>query len=103
MGSEYAHRCAQNAENCLGLFFSEQNHKDGDKFLRHNVRVTGDETWVSYVNVESKEQSKQWTHTHSPNKPRNFKQKLPARKLMTAVLWDRKGVLMVEFCNKGPQ
>jgi hypothetical protein len=34
------------------------------------------------VNVETKEQSKQWLHTHSPNKPKKFKQTLSARKLM---------------------
>jgi hypothetical protein len=34
------------------------------------------------VNVETKEQSKQWMHTHSPNKPIKFKQTLSARKLM---------------------
>jgi hypothetical protein len=33
-----------------------------------------DETWVSFVNVEIKEQSKQSMHTHSPNKPKKFKQ-----------------------------
>jgi hypothetical protein len=39
--------------------FSERYHKDGDEFLNHIVRVTGDEIWVSFVNVEIKEQSKQ--------------------------------------------
>jgi hypothetical protein len=51
--------------------------------------VTGDETWVSFVNVETKEQSKQWMRTHSPNKPKKFK-KMSARKLMASVFWDRK-------------
>jgi histone-lysine N-methyltransferase SETMAR len=76
--------------------FLEQFHKDGDQFLNHIVRVTGDETWVSFVNVETKEQSKQWMHTHSPNKPKKFKQ-MSASRLMAAVFWDRKGVLMVGF------
>jgi hypothetical protein len=48
------------------------------------------------VNIETKEQSKLWMHTHSPNKPKEFKQ-LPSRKLMATVFWDRKGVMMVEF------
>jgi hypothetical protein len=43
--------------------FSERYHKDGDEFLNHIVRVTGDETWVSFVNAETKEWSKQWMHT----------------------------------------
>jgi exosome complex RNA-binding protein Csl4 len=52
------------------LTFLERNHKDGDEFLNRIVRVTGDETWVSIVNVETNEQSKQWMHTHSPNMPK---------------------------------
>jgi hypothetical protein len=51
--------------------FLERYHKDGDEFLNHIVGVTGDETWVSFMNVETKEQSKQWMHTHSPNNPKS--------------------------------
>jgi hypothetical protein len=43
--------------------FLEQYHKDGDEFLSHIVQVTGDETWVSFVDVETKEQLNQWMHT----------------------------------------
>jgi len=28
--------------------------------------VTGDETWISYTNIESKRQSMQWSHSSSP-------------------------------------
>jgi hypothetical protein len=52
-----------------GLTFLELYHEDDCDFLNHNVRVAGDETCVSFVNVETKEQSKQWMRTHSPNKP----------------------------------
>jgi hypothetical protein len=52
------------------------------------------------VNVESKEQSEQWMHTHSPNNLKKFKQ-MSARELMAAVLWDRIGVLMVEYMQQG--
>jgi hypothetical protein len=34
------------------LTYFEQYHKYGYEFLNHIVRVTGDETWVSFVNVE---------------------------------------------------
>jgi hypothetical protein len=61
-----------NAENGFGFDFLERYHKDGDAFLNHIIRITGDETWVSFVNVETKEQSKQWMHTHSPNKPESL-------------------------------
>jgi hypothetical protein len=67
----------------------------------HIVRVTGDETWVSFVNVKTKEQSKQWVHAHSPNKPKKFKKRLFVRKLIAAVFWDRKGMLMMEFMQQG--
>jgi hypothetical protein len=82
------------------LTLLERYYKNGDEFLNHIVWVTGDETWVSSVNVETKEQSKQWMHTHSPNKPKKFKQMLPARNLMTTVFWDRKGILTVKFMQQ---
>jgi hypothetical protein len=53
----------------LTFEFLEQYHID-EEFLDHIIQVTSDETWVSFVNVETKEQSKQWMHTHSPNKPK---------------------------------
>jgi hypothetical protein len=53
MGSENAHGCVQNAGNGLGFDFLERCHKDGDEILNHIVRVTGDETWVSFVKVET--------------------------------------------------
>jgi CRISPR/Cas system CMR-associated protein Cmr1 (group 7 of RAMP superfamily) len=68
-----------------------------NEFLSHIVQVTGDEPRISFMNVETKEQSKQWMHTYSPNTPKKLKQTLSARKLMATVFWDRKGVLMVEF------
>jgi hypothetical protein len=52
------------------------------------------------VNVEAKDHSKQWMHTCSSNKLKEFKQML-ARKLMAAVFWNRLGVLMVEFMQQG--
>jgi hypothetical protein len=55
-----AHK-AQRMASALTLF--ERYHKDGDEFLNHFRRVTGDKTWVSFENVETKEQSKQWLHT----------------------------------------
>jgi hypothetical protein len=56
-------------ENGFSFDFFEQYYKDGNEFLNYIIQVTGDETWVSFVNAETKEQSKQWMHTHSPDKP----------------------------------
>jgi hypothetical protein len=53
------------------------------------------------VNVETKEQSKRWMHTHSPNTPKQFKQILSVRKLMAALFWESEGVLMVQFMQQG--
>jgi hypothetical protein len=47
----------------LVLTFLEEYHKDGNEFLNHTVRVTSEETWVPFVNAETKEKSKQWMHT----------------------------------------
>jgi hypothetical protein len=66
-----------------------------------SYELTSDETWISFVYVETKERSKQWMHTHSPNKPKMFKQTLAARKRMEVVFWDRKGTLMVELMHQG--
>jgi hypothetical protein len=76
MGSENAHECAQNAENGFGFESFRAIPQDDDDILNQIVRVTNDETRVSFVNVETKEQSKQWMHTQSPNKPERFKQTL---------------------------
>jgi hypothetical protein len=49
MGSENA----KNTENIFCFDFLEQYHKDGNEFLNHIVRVTGDVTWVSFINFET--------------------------------------------------
>jgi hypothetical protein len=36
--------------------------------------MTGDETWMSFVNVETKEKSKHCMRTLSPNRPKKFNQ-----------------------------
>jgi hypothetical protein len=96
--------CTKHREWLWLWLFLEWYHKDGDEFLDHNVRVTGDETWDSFGNVETTEQSKQWMHTHSRNKPRKFKQMLSAFQKADGNCFlgqDRKGMLMVEFMQQG--
>lgn len=72
---------------------------EGETFL--NRIVTGDETWIAYVNAETKQQSMQWGHTASPSKPKKARQSFSARKLMATVFWDAKGILLVEFMERG--
>jgi hypothetical protein len=76
MGSENCDGCAQNAENGFGFdLFRAKPQKMAMNFFSHIV--TGDETWVSFVNVKTKKQSKQCMHTHSANMPKNLNTRLP--------------------------
>jgi hypothetical protein len=52
------------------------------------------------VDAETKEQSKQWMHTHSSNKPKKLKRTL-SKEIMLTVFWDRKGILLTEFMAPG--
>ena len=65
-------------------------HKEGDDMLSHIV--TEDETWVSHITPESKQQSLHWKNTGSP-KRKKLKQTFSTRKIMCTVFWDRQGVL----------
>ncbi|GBO09829.1 hypothetical protein AVEN_175805-1 [Araneus ventricosus] len=62
--------------------------------------VTGDETRVSHVTPESKHQSMEWKHTHSPVRVK-AKQTLSQNKIMASVFWDRYDVLLVDFMQRG--
>jgi len=73
-------------------------HKEGDGMLSHIV--TGDETWVSHITPESKQQSLHWKHTGLP-KRKKFKQMFSTREIMCTLFWDRQGVLLVEFLPQG--
>ena len=48
----------------FALKFLTRYAQEGDEFL--DSIVTGDETWVFHHTPESKQQSLQWRHTHSP-------------------------------------
>jgi len=80
------------------LTFLIHYHKERDSMLSHIV--TGDETWVSHITPESKQQSLHWKHTGSP-KWKKFKQTFSTRKIMCTLFWDRQGVLLVEFLPQG--
>lgn len=78
--------------------FLERYESEGETFL--DSIVTGDETWVCHYTPESKKQSQQWRHTHSPS-TKKFKVQFSERKIMASVFWDRKGLLLVDFMPKG--
>jgi histone-lysine N-methyltransferase SETMAR len=72
---------------------------EGDKsFFPH--LVTGDETWVHFYDPESKQESMQWKHKGSPA-PKKFKVQKSAGKVLATVFWDMKGILLIEFTEKG--
>ena len=79
--------------------FLSRYEGEGEKFL--DKIVTGDETWIPFVNSEAKAASKQWMHPHSPNKPKKFKQTFSNRKRMATVFWNRRGILLVAFLPPG--
>jgi hypothetical protein len=78
-----AHKTQRTASTLI--FFSETT-KMAMNFSVTLYELTCDETWVLFVNVETKKQSKQWTHTHSPQKSKRFKPTLSVRKLIAPVL-----------------
>lgn len=54
---------------------------------------TESETWISYMNQETEQQTTPWRHSTSP-KPNKFKQSsFTSGKMMATVFWDVEGVL----------
>lgn len=79
----------------VGLAMIKRNPKE---FLRRFV--TGDETWIHHYTPETKEQSKQWI---SPGEcaPKKAKTVPSAGKVMATVFWDERGVIFVDYLEKG--
>jgi hypothetical protein len=69
MVSKNVHEAHKTQKMDSALNFLKQLHKGGNEFLDDIVKVRDDENWISFVNVQTKKQLKQWRHTHSPNKP----------------------------------
>ena len=71
---------------------------EGDDFLLRIV--TGDESWFQHFEPETKRQSTEWRHLHSPSK--NKAKTVPsAVKVMGTVFWDAEGLILAEFLNLG--
>ena len=62
--------------------------------------MTVDETWVHYCEPENKSQSRQWVGPGSL-RPKMFKTRPSAGKVMTTVFWEAKGVIMLDILLKG--
>jgi len=81
------------AKESLALLNANKN-----EFLRRFVTV--DETWIHHHTPESKEQSKQWIST-GETAPKKAKIGLSANKVMATVFWDARGVIHVDYLEKG--
>lgn len=62
--------------------------------------VTMDETWVHHYTPETKQQSKQWVEADGPA-PKKAKSIPSAGKVMASVFWDAKGILLIDYLEKG--
>lgn len=81
------------SKECLAMF-----HRNRAEFLRRFVTV--DETWVHYHTPETKEQSKQWTFP-GESAPKKAKAVLSANKVMATVFWDVRGIIHIDYLQKG--
>ncbi|GBP75472.1 Histone-lysine N-methyltransferase SETMAR [Eumeta japonica] len=72
--------------------------RNSDEFLRRFVTV--DETWIHHNTPETKEQSKQWV-SRGERGPKKAKQSLSANKVMATVFWDARGVIHIDYLEKG--
>ncbi|XP_015432649.1 PREDICTED: histone-lysine N-methyltransferase SETMAR-like [Dufourea novaeangliae] len=62
--------------------------------------VTMDETWIHHYTPETKIQSKQWIG-HGESVPKKAKVIRSAGKVMASVFWDAKGILLIDYLQKG--
>ncbi|GFX66817.1 histone-lysine N-methyltransferase SETMAR [Trichonephila clavipes] len=72
--------------------------EEGDGMLSRTV--TGDEKWLSHIDLESKQQSMELRYTSFTVKIK-AKQTLSKRKVMAKVFWVHCGVLLVDFMPQG--
>jgi hypothetical protein len=59
-----------------------------------------DETWVHIQDLETKEKCKELRHSGSP-RPKEFKTQKSSSKLLASVIWDKDGILLVDYLENG--
>jgi len=62
--------------------------------------VTDDESWFHHFEPETKRQSMEWRHLHSPSK-KKAKRVPSAAMVMGTVFWDAEGLILAEFLEPG--
>ncbi|XP_025161796.1 histone-lysine N-methyltransferase SETMAR-like [Harpegnathos saltator] len=81
------------SKECLAMFSRNPN-----EFLRRFVTV--DETWIHHTTPETKEQSRQWVSS-GERAPKKAKVGLSANKVMATVFWDARGIIHIDYLEKG--
>lgn len=81
----------------LWIFLSSMS-KMAKKMLDHIM--TGDETWISWITLETKRQALEWHHLRSNSTLKTFNQTLSAIKMMATVFGNRHGVILCAFMHR---
>jgi hypothetical protein len=96
-GVQVTHREAQKQLFAFGCTFVVRHRRQGDGILRNIVMV--DETSVSHITLESKQQS---LHRNLNGLPKGeFQVDFSKWKIICTVFWDRQGVLLVVVLPQG--
>ena len=66
----------------------------------HTRLVTRDETWLHHWDPDTKKESMQWKRLGSPP-PKKFLTQPSAGKVMAMVLWDSKGIILIDYKPAG--
>lgn len=90
---DHKHNRVKSSKECLEMYKRNPN-----EFLRRFVTV--DETWIHHATPETKQQSKQWVST-GERAPKKAKMGLSANKVMATVFWDSRGVIHIDYLEKG--
>ena len=61
---------------------------------------TQEECWVHHFKAETKRQSMQWKHSSSPP-PKKANVVSSAGKVMASIFWDAKGIMFIDYLQKG--
>ncbi len=98
MGTVHANRRPLPNSYDAGLEMLMQCNEEGESFLSQTV--TGDVIRLHYWTPECESPSMIWKMADE-TVPQKFKEKLSVGKVLTTIFWDRKGVLILEYCGKG--
>jgi len=89
-------------QKCTRMKISEQclEHFNKNKPDFVPLFITMDEKWIHHYTPESKQQSKQWTEAEC-SVPKKTRSVPSAGKVMASVFWDAKGILFIDYLEKG--